>query len=72
MTDRERELESQVRKLRSEILDLRLRLHGLEGDNSELRRRITVQSIQMDKARQAAYQAYDASMEVIAQRFGLD
>lgn len=72
MSPRERELEAQVRQARSQVLDLRLQVHSLEVENGELKRRIRVQSIEMEKVKASAYEAYMSTMAVMGQRFGLE
>lgn len=72
MSPRERELESMLRQTRSQVLDLRLQVHSLESENAELKRRIRVQSIEMEKVKTASYEAYISTMAVMGQRFGLE
>lgn len=72
MSPRERELEAQVRQARSQVLDLRLQVHSLEVENGELKRRIRVQSIEMEKVKAASYEAYTSTMAVMGQRYGLE
>lgn len=72
MSPRERELEAQLRQARSQVLDLRLQVHSLEKENGELKRRIRVQSIEMEKVKTASYEAYMSTMAVMGQRFGLE
>lgn len=72
MSPRERELESMLRQARSQVLDLRLQVQSLESENAELKRRIRVQSIEMEKVKTASYEAYTSTMAVMGQRFGLE
>lgn len=72
MSPHERELEAQVRQARSQVLDLRLQVHSLEVENGELKRRIRVQSIEMEKVKAASYEAYTSTMAVMGQRYGLE
>lgn len=72
MSPRERELEAQVRQARSQVLDLRMKVHSLEVENGELKRRVRVQSIEMEKVKTASYEAYMSTMAVMGQRFGLE
>lgn len=72
MSPRERELESQLRQARSQVLNLRLQVHSLEVENGELKRRIRVQSIEMEKVKAASYEAYTSTMAVMGQRYGLE
>ncbi len=72
MSPRERELEAQLRQARSQVLDLRLQVHSLEVENGELKRRIRVQSIEMEKVKAASYEAYTSTMAVMGQRYGLE
>lgn len=72
MSPHERELESMLRQARSQVLDLRLQVHSLERDNAELRRRIRVQSIEMEKVKASAYDAYMSTMAVMGQGYGLE
>lgn len=72
MSPRDRELEAQLRQARSQVLDLRLQVHSLEVENGELKRRIRVQSIEMERAKDAAKEAYMATMAVMGQQYGLE
>lgn len=72
MANRERELEGQLRQARSQVLDLRMKVHSLEVENGELKRRIRVQSIEMEKVKASVYDAYRSTMAVMGQRFGLE
>lgn len=72
MSPRERELEAQLRQARSQVLDLRMKVHSLEVENGELKRRVRVQSIEMEKVKTASYEAYMSTMAVMGQRFGLE
>ena len=72
MSPRERELEAQVRQARSQVLDLRMKVHSLEVENGELKRRIRVQSIEMEKVKAASYEAYTSTMAVMSQRYGME
>lgn len=72
MSPRERELESMLRQARSQVLDLRLQVHSLERENGELKRRIRVQSIEMEKVKASVYDAYRSTMAVMGQRLGLE
>ena len=65
MSPRERELEAQLRQARSQV-------HSLEVENGELKRRIRVQSIEMEKVKAASYEAYTSTMAVMGQRYGLE
>ena len=70
MSPRERELEGQLRKSRSEILELRMRIHKLERENAEQRRRLRVQGSAMEAAKQSAYEAYSNTMLAMGQQYG--
>lgn len=72
MSPHERELEAQLRQARSQVLDLRMKVHSLEVENGELKRRIRVQSIEMEKVKAASYEAYTSTMAVMGQRYGLE
>ena len=72
MSPRERELESQLRQARSQVLDLRMKIHSLEVENGELKRRVRVQSIEMEKVKTASYEAYMSTMAVMGQGYGLE
>lgn len=72
MSPRERELESMLRQARSQVLDLRMKVHSLERENGDLKRRIRVQSIEMEKVKAASYEAYMSTMAVMGQRYGLE
>lgn len=72
MSPRERELESQLRQARSQVLDLRLQVHSLEVENGELKRRVRVQSVEMEKVKTASYEAYMSTMAVMGQGCGLE
>lgn len=72
MSPRERELEAQLRQARSQVLDLRMKVHSLEVENGELKRRVRVQSIEMEKVKASAYDAYMSTMAVMGQGYGLE
>lgn len=72
MSPRERELEDKLRKSRGEILELRMRIHDLERENAEQRRRLRVQGSAMEAAKQSAYEAYMSTMAVMGQGYGLE
>lgn len=72
MSPRERELEGQLRQARSQVLDLRMKVHSLEVENGELKRRVRVQSIEMEKVKAPAYDAYMSTMAVMGQGYGLE
>lgn len=69
MSPRERELESQLRQARSQVLDLRLRVHALEGENAEQRRRLRAQAHAMEVVKQSAYEAYSNTMLAMGQQY---
>lgn len=72
MTDAERDLEAKLRQARSEVLDLRLALHSAEVEIGDLKRRLRVQSKNMEAARDHAREAYQATLVLMTQSLGLE
>lgn len=70
MSPHERELEAQVRQARSQVLDLRMRVHKLEQENAEQRRRLRVQAHAMEVVKESAREAYQNTMLAMGQQYG--